>query len=87
MGTDVNPVAWENAEIMAMALVENPKNTQLQDYFLEFISYLTEKHGVGKVSGDNYSIGNSSYLLEIPKTPSVPALTRVLYETFYKHQF
>ena len=26
MGTDVNPVAWENAEITAYALIRNPNS-------------------------------------------------------------
>ena len=40
MGTDVNPVAWENAEITAYALIRNPNSKNLLDYYLEFGSYL-----------------------------------------------
>lgn len=90
MGTDVNPVAWENAEIMAYALMRNPKSQNLADFYLEFTSYLTEKHGQAKVrsgSGLVFLLGDREYRLDVEQTPFIPALTRILYEVFYKHQF
>lgn len=62
MGTDVNPVAWENAEIMVCALIDGNDNKflldngfpsiskeSIKDIYLTFCSYVGHKHGEFKV--------------------------------------
>ncbi|MFP6820487.1 hypothetical protein [Acinetobacter sp.] len=89
METTINPVAWENAEITAYALIENPKNQNFIDYYLAFGSYLDKKHGEFSVSGGQtpkFKLGDKFYVLEEPTQPNLETLTKILYEVFYKHQ-
>ncbi|MDM9638945.1 hypothetical protein [Acinetobacter nosocomialis] len=90
MGTDVNPVAWENAEITAYALIRNPNSKNLLDYYLEFGSYLDKKYGEFSVSSGEkpvFRLGDRSFILNDLNQPYLESLTRILYELFYKHQF
>lgn len=53
MGTDVNQVAWDNAELMAYALVESGKATSIPEYLILFGSLLdVNKQGNHVVSGE-----------------------------------
>lgn len=95
MGTDVNPVAWENAEITANLLVDIYNTSIIEsaivfkDGFLKFGSYLDRKHGEFTVNFNddavNFTIGNHSYSYK-KSEHSKEAIVKTLYETFYKHQ-
>lgn len=89
MGTNVNPVAWENAEITANALIRNQNSKGLVDYYLEFGSFLDKKHGDFSVStGETleFKLGERIFLFEDKDQPYLGSLTKILYEIFYKHQ-
>ncbi|KQE81163.1 MULTISPECIES: hypothetical protein [Acinetobacter calcoaceticus/baumannii complex] len=92
MGTDVNPVAWDNAELMAYALLESGKATTLFDYLILFGSILdVNRHGHHSVSGTadlgiRFKVGENEFVYNDKQEPHVEALTKILYEVFYKHQ-
>ncbi|WP_336163549.1 hypothetical protein [Acinetobacter ursingii] len=91
MGTDVNPVAWENAKITSLILLENEKNDTLVKAYLSFISCTD----VGGSCGGNPALmtficGSKEFTVtaqEVNKLPIADSLTKILYETFYKYQF
>ncbi|MDQ8942088.1 hypothetical protein [Acinetobacter soli] len=91
MGTDVNPVAWENSKIVSMILLENDKTDTLIKAYLSFVSCTS----VGGSCGGNpakssFVCGDKEYTLtaeEANKHSTLDNLTKVIYETFYKHQF
>lgn len=90
MGTDVNPVAWENAKIVSLILLENDKNDTLAKAYLSFVSN-TDKGGScgGSAGRQHFSCGGREYFMssdEIKGQPMLDSLTKVIYETFYKHQ-
>lgn len=90
MGTNLNTVAWENAEITAYALIRNENNKGLIDYYLEFGSFLDKKHGDFSVKNGEkleFKLGNKVFILEDKDQPHLKSLTTILYEIFYKHQF
>lgn len=92
MGTDVNPVAWDNAELMAYALTTGDDNKLLADYLIKFGSILdVNKHGNHSVSGNHdqgvrFSVGENEFVFTGGLQPSIQSLTKILYEVFYKHQ-
>lgn len=92
MGTDVNPVAWENAELMAYALTTGDDNKLLADYLIKFGSILdVNKHGDHGVSGGQeqgvcFRVGANEFVFTGEQKPYVRSLTKILYEVFYKHQ-
>ncbi len=93
MGTDVNQVAWKNAELMAYALLESDKAQVLSDYLLLFGSFLDiDRHGKHSVSssidGDiTFSVDGDEFVFSGEQLPLINSLTKILYESFYKHQF
>ena len=89
MGTDVNTIAWENAEIVARIICDLNKYNTLADAFLYFGSQTSSESGKFSVqTGDptTYVMGDNSYSLSGQQV-NIPDLTRILYETFYKHNF
>ena len=92
METTINPVAWENAELMAYALTLSEENKQLADYLITFGSILdVDKHGDDSVLGShdegiNFRVGANKFVFTGEQRPHVQSLTKILYEVFYKHQ-
>lgn len=91
MGTNVHTVAWENAKITSLILLENEKNDTLAKAFLSFVSNTNQGGSCGGNSCQlRFTCGDQEYLMlteEIGKQSIVDSLTKATYETFYKHQF
>ena len=89
MGTNVNQLAWDNAEIAARMICDNGKYSTLANAFLYFGSFTPSEAGKFSVQGCEqciYTMGNNTYSFNGLQI-NIPDLTRILYETFYKHQF
>lgn len=89
MGTDVNQVAWNNAEIAAHMICDQDKYSTLANAFIYFGSLISSEYGKFSVQSAEpctYTIGSNSYSIAGQQV-NIPDLTRILYETFYKHQF
>lgn len=88
MGTDVKQVAWENAEIAAIFIRDQNKYSTLADAFLYFGSHLPKSCGEFSVRSGApyvYTIGENKYSCD-GLDFNVEDFTKILYETFYKHQ-
>ena len=88
MGTDVNPVAWENADIAASLVYDNKKGGTLADAFLYFCSYTSASSGDFSVKTGTpmiFKVGDAVYETENTELNG-ENLTRLLYVVFYKHR-
>lgn len=93
MGTDFNPLEWENAKLMAEAIITRQSEPRsLDQFYLDFTSYLSEKYGKATVrSGKEltFILGEKEYILDldVKEDGLVQVLTKIFYEVFYKDLF